>query len=456
MKLNVPQTYTAQTHEGGPAFPHTKPLEELRRAVSTCLLWENTFYEKGSDLGERISALCDQVNLFEIGALAIEARGSMKLRHVPLFLVGEMARINSAKKLEMGIVSSTLADVIRRPDEITEFLAIYWRNGKRPLPKQVKLGLALAFQKFNRQALSKWNRDGKIKLRDALFLVHPEPRSAEQVADWKALVDGTLEPADTWEVALSGGANKKETWERLLLERKLGYQALLMNLRNMSAVGVDSTLIEAALRDGAPKSMMLPFRFVTAAKHAPQYAQALSDAMLLAIDGSLPGPTALLIDVSGSMDEMISAKSVVKRWQAAGALAVLVREMNARTSLHFQPQYTRVFTFSNRLIEVGNLRGIGLIDAIGNSQLHGGTQLAAALRGLQQVVPVLHRLVVVTDEQSHDGIIPSWATHSYLLNVASYKPALDQRGGWKRIHGWSEQVVRWMLAEEAVVEAERV
>ncbi len=78
---------------------------------------------------------------------------------------------------------------------------------------------------------------GVVRLRDVLFLSHAKPNDAEQAELWKRLIDGQLATPDTWEVALSaaGGdaAGKRETWERLLAERKLGALALLRNLRNM-------------------------------------------------------------------------------------------------------------------------------------------------------------------------------------------------------------------------------
>ena len=43
-----------------------------------------------------------------------------------------------------------------------------------------------------------------------------------------------------WRLSAAGrakGANKREVWERLLAERKLGALALLRNLRNMEEAG---------------------------------------------------------------------------------------------------------------------------------------------------------------------------------------------------------------------------
>jgi 60 kDa SS-A/Ro ribonucleoprotein len=70
-----------------------------------------------------------------------------------------------------------------------------------------------------------------VKLRPVLFLFHAKPKDAEQAAVWKKLVENTLEPHDTWEVALSAGKDKRENFERLLREGKLGGPAVLRNLR---------------------------------------------------------------------------------------------------------------------------------------------------------------------------------------------------------------------------------
>src|SRR6185436_11835319 len=99
--------------------------------------------------------------------------------------------------------------------------------------------------------LAKYDRAGQVKLRDVLFLSHAKPKDAAQAALWKQFVDGRLPVPDTWEVALSATgqsqAAKREVWERLLRENKLGALALLRNLRNMKQAGVDETPILLAL-----------------------------------------------------------------------------------------------------------------------------------------------------------------------------------------------------------------
>jgi 60 kDa SS-A/Ro ribonucleoprotein len=122
------------------------------------MLWENEFYEDGVAITGRIRELVPKVEASEVAALAVEARIVMKLRHAPLLLVREMARHATHRAL----VAETLARVIQRADELAEFVAIYWADGRAPLSGQVKKGLAAAFPKFDEYALAKYDRAGGI------------------------------------------------------------------------------------------------------------------------------------------------------------------------------------------------------------------------------------------------------------------------------------------------------
>lgn len=423
------------THEGGIAS-HIKPIDELKRTVLACLLWESGFYESGEAVADRIKRLVPLCSPHDVADLAIEAREKQRLRHAPLFLIRELAR--DSKRCEDGLIANTLSRVIQRADEPAEFLSLYWKEKKIPIAKQVKKGLAKALSKFNEYQLGKYNREAAIKLRDVLFMVHAKPVNDEQAALWKRLVDGTLAVPDTWEVALSGGADKKEAFERLLREGKLGYMALLRNLRNMQAAEVDSALVFAALQSGAAKSKALPFRYVAAARAVPAWEPQIDAAMQLAMQGmdKLPGSTVVLVDVSGSMDAQLSAKSDLQRIDAAAALAVLVRGVC---------EQVRVFTFSTAVVEVPARTGMALIDAIIRSQHHGGTELNKAVKALRQNVKA-DRIIVITDEQSSDGVGKPIGK-GYIINVANNKNGVGY-GDWTHINGFSEAVVQYIAASE--------
>ncbi|MBR0701330.1 TROVE domain-containing protein [Bradyrhizobium diazoefficiens] len=431
----------AFTREGARAIRFT-PEMELKRALMNCLLWEDQFYEDGVPIADRIKALVPKVAPARVAQLAIEAREVMKLRHAPLLVIREMARSEKHRAL----VADTLAQVIQRPDEMTELLAIYWADAlgpmqqrkRQPVSAQVKKGLARALTKFDAYQLAKWDRDGAVRIRDVLFLVHAKPKDADQAKVWKQLVDGELASPDTWEVSLSAGKSKRETFERLIAERKLGGLALLRNLRLMQTAQVPRETIAGAI-EAMRTDRILPYRFITAARYAPDFEPELEAAMLKSVKDHvrLPGRTRLLIDVSGSMFAPLSAQSEMTRAEAACGLAILAREICDEVE---------IFTFSNDVVKVPPRRGFALRDAIINSQSHGGTYLGKAVTEIDRKGD---RLIVFTDEQSHDRV-PEPKARGTIVNVASYQHGVGH-GAWTRVNGFSEAVVAWIAASETAL-----
>jgi hypothetical protein len=404
------------------------------------MLWENEFYEDGEQIAARIGLLVPYVAAEKVAALAVEARERMKLRHAPLLVVREMARHATHRAL----VGETLARVIQRADELAEFLAIYWAGGRQPLSAQVKKGLAAAFSKFDEYALAKYDRAGAVRLRDVLFLSHARPVDNAQAALWKRLAANDLATPDTWEVSLSAvgrsGSDKRAIWERLLTERKLGALALLRNLRNLYEAGVAEELVLSALA-AMKVDRVLPFRFLAAARNAPQWEKALEQAMFRALEGRgtrLPGHTILLVDVSGSMEVALSRKSDMRRNDAAYGLAILLREIAEKVS---------IYTFSDHAQLVPSRRGMALRDALDNSQPHGATYLGRALASVENDWRNGYdRLIVITDEQAHDHV-GSPRGRGYVINVASNRNGVGY-GEWTHIDGWSEAVVDYIAELE--------
>ena len=424
-KLNIRvNTPIAHNHEGLPVFRKQKPEDTLRRVTLASMLFEDQFYFDGKSHVELIKELVSSADPKSTQALAVEARTNFKLRHIPMLLTRELARKGK-------LPAQTLTDVIQRPDEIGEFLAHYWSDGKCPLSNQVKKGIAASFNKFNEYQFAKWDKgSAKIALRDALFLTHPRPKDESQEALFKRIANKELVTPDTWEVALSGGADKKETFTRLMAEKKLGALAFLRNLRNMTEAGVSNTDIRAY---GAKLdvSRVLPFRFLAAARVVPQYEDMLEAMMFRALDKfpKLKGKTAIVVDVSGSMfGAKVSAKSDLDRFDAAAALAVLCRELC---------EEIEIYSFSNTLARVPPRRGFALVDAIHRSQSHSGTDLYTAITNLNNGTEY-DRCIVLTDEQSFSRP-PDPKIKGYIINVAAYEHGIDNKE-WVNINGFSEAV----------------
>jgi hypothetical protein len=448
MRLNIfaqrqKAAHGGATHEGAPAAVITAE-QALRRSVLSCLLWEDEFYEDGQSIADRIAALAMEVSPQVLSDLAIEARERFNLRHAPLMLLVGLVRHGGP------LVAPTVERVVQRADDLTELVALYWRHGKRPLSKQLKRGLAAAFAKFDAYQLAKYDRDGPVKLRDVLFLVHAKPRDEAQAALWKQVAERSLAAPDTWEVALSAGADKKATFERLLAERKLGYLALLRNLRNMDQAGVDEALVTEAILARRGAHRVLPFRYVAAARAAPRFERWLDEALMeTVLQGPVfPGGTVVLVDVSSSMAARLSAKSDLTRMDAAATLAAVI------------PGDVRVFSFSDGVVEVPARRGMAGVDAILRSQPHYGTRLFDAVAEVNRKA-AYDRLVVITDEQATDasrfghwiqgslGRLPDPKGKGYVINVASARNGVGY-GQWTHIDGFSEAVLTYIREAEGL------
>jgi hypothetical protein len=149
---------------------------------------------------------------------------------------------------------------------------------------------------------------------------------------------------------------------------------------------------------------------------------------------NLGGRTVLLVDISGSMDAPLARRSEMLRMDAACGLAVLLREVS---------EVVEVYSFSDKLVRVPSRRGFALRDAIVSSQPHRGTQLGYALQSLREAYD---RLIVISDEQSHDRVAAPDG-RGYVVNVASARNGVGY-GAWTHIDGWSEAVVDYIRSLE--------
>lgn len=457
------------THEGGRGAA-ISPALRLRRLCMTALLFEKQFYQSGTEHSKLVMRTIDEMvgqyglvdGITQVVNIAIECREKMYLRHMPLFLLAVATQYKGLG----SHVAHGLSLVIKRPDELGEFIAIYakmypeavrttvdYRTGQPSgarkgvkLSAGAKRGLAAAFRKFNAYSLAKYNRDTEYKLTDVLRLVKPKPMNVEQSATWKQLIAGTLASPDTWEVALSAGGSKKEVFERLLTEDKMGGLAFLRNLRNMEQSGVSLDLMRARFKGKFDK--VLPYRFIAAMKHAPSLASELDEAMLRSTANlpKLPGHTAIIVDVSGSMSSKMSTYSEMNRMDAACALAVIVRELT---------DSCQVFTFSDNVAIVPSHRGLSLRDNILNSQPHRNTHLSAAMNAIGVEVQArrirpFDRVIVITDEQTHDGIGQAGGL-GYVVNVGADAVGVGYPNkGWVHIDGFSDRIVDFIYNHEQI------
>lgn len=344
-----------RNYEGAVAYKMPKEVE-LYTAVCTMMV-QAKFYESPQEQIDRIAKLIREVSTTYVAKLAIYAREEMYLRSIPLFLIVELSKVHSGDDL----ISRTIEWTVNRADEIMELLMCYqWRNpsnGNKKLGKlshQIQIGLQRCFKKFDEYQFAKYNRSGKeVKMRDALFVVHPKANSEAQQAVYDKIANNTLPTPYTWETELSTlgkqsfdtpEAKKKafaQKWIELIESGKLGYMALLRNLRNIIMAEVDDdTIMKVAQRISSEKEVLhskqLPFRYLSAYKelkhvdtlNTPFILTALEKAAAVSaanIHGFSEDTNVLIAcDTSGSMDCPLSYRSHIKYYEVALMLAMLL------------------------------------------------------------------------------------------------------------------------------------
>ena len=331
---------------GGEAYKQTPELELISILLTSFA--NDSFYRSANDTFDRLKELVRICDKKFVAQAAVYARAQFGMRSITHCVASELAKHIAGEKWAKDFYSA----VIYRPDDMLEILSYHTsKNGK--FPNSMKKGLAKAFDKFDAYSLAKYRGEGKgFKLIDVVNLVHPTP--TEKNADAiKALVKGELKSFDTWETELSKAGQtatneeekaefKKEDWTKLIREKKLGYFALLRNLRNIieQAPEVINEAIETLTNEVMiKKSLVLPFRFLTAFEEIQKLSDgkivrtvlmALNKAVDIAVSNvpKFNGETLVVLDVSGSMQE---AHLGTKSPHIIGALfsAVLAKSNNS-------------------------------------------------------------------------------------------------------------------------------
>ena len=431
-------------------------IELLKRVTLANLLWENNAYCDGESVAKEIKRLIPLCNAKDVYDLALNTRLMQKLRHTPLFIAAEMCKYEEHK----FFVKALLPQIITRADMLTDFLAIYWKEGKCPISNQAKQGLAAAFHNFNAYKFAKYDRDAAIKLRDVMFLIHPKPRNDEEIELFKMIAERTLPTPETWEVMLSTGKDKKETWTKLITEDKIGGLAFLRNLRNMKEANVDKKVIKYGF-ETLKSSMLTPMNFLQATKINPEFSRDIEDAMITSYSHlpKLPGRTLLILDASGSMDITVSSKSKITRYDAACAMAILAANQCEDFDLVITAGNDDAFQHSSEIIKYPS-KGFNLIDQINATRGDvgcGGIFTRQCLEWCKEEFPTTEfdRIIVFSDSQDCDypgnGKPKPFGKRNYICDISAEKRGVNYKGVWNaEISGFSENFLTFIAAYEGI------
>lgn len=334
---------------GGEAYWQSPELELVSILLTSFA--NDQFYRSADDTFERLKQLVTKCDKRFVAQAAIFARTKYGMRSITHCVASELAKYIGGEKWAKNFYEA----IVYRPDDMMEILSYHTeKNGK--VPNAIKKGFAKAFDKFTKYQLAKYRGEGKgFKLVDVVNLVHPVPVEGNKEAI-DALVKGNLKSFDTWETELTkAGQNatnedekadfKKEVWIKLVREKKIGYLALLRNLRNIMEQApevLNEALVSLTDRNFIKRSLIFPFQYLTAykqfaainSKESRLITQALSNAVDISCDNikslNFEGNTLIAVDNSGSMDNPV-AKSPHMKMSELGSLfgIVLGKAINA-------------------------------------------------------------------------------------------------------------------------------
>lgn len=433
---------------GGVAYKmNTK--SELASLMVTSFLCGDKYYESNDSVMDRFEKLGQQLLVEDplfLAKASLYARDKFNMRSVSHFassIILEDMIVNGKNKSDEYIhsIENYLAKVSMRPDDVTETIAAYKarpnafrsKKGRIQLPCVAKRGFSRAIGLYDEYRLAKYrNADKDVSLIDAVRMSHAKATSRNRDG-LKKLVDGTLRMTETWEAKLSTAGKsgskeqvaeaKKEAWSDFVNKgERVEYFALLRNLRNIAEQADTETLSKACslLENGnlIAKSKVLPFRFSSAydainsagiaTTRRNKVIRALNRAVELSLSNvpKFEGTTAILLDVSGSMEDSLSDNSVTRMCDVANLFA----------SVLFKSNDSDIVMFSSDAEFYNPNPGDSLFTiAKGIRNAMGGTNMSAAFRILDQKYD---RIIVLSDMQTWMG---SYYSASSKTSFNDYK-----------------------------------
>ena len=470
--------------EGGLSFK--LPIKErLINRVLSCFWGEQHFYgNQDNEILDDINE-CAKTDPAFVLKLAIYARNKMYLRTVPQVLLVECA--NNKNYKATGLIRPSVNKIVNRADEIMEVLAYQLDKHKKPIPIALKRGLREAFGKFEEYNFAKYNRDGAVKLVDAINLIRPIPLNEQRKQLYKKIVEDKLEIPQTWETILSdwqkkGFKSKKEAWEHIINNvfwqdgKVNNYMAILRNIRNIIEASVDNAskkAVQTALvnAEAIKNSKLYPFRFYSAYKECDKLSNT-SD-YLAVIDNALEistinlpklvGKTMFSSDNSGSMRSNLSEKSHIQLIDISNLMQAI--------GVHMCDDYiTSVFGDSFATVNITKKQSIfDRMKKLADTDVGCSTNGYLVPQYLLDNKIKVDRIIIFTDEQmynttgmsfysSSEQFAPAFKKYKnwnkdvflYIVNLAGRGDTVMPRDepNVALINGWSDKILDFILVFE--------
>lgn len=480
-----------ESHEGGASI--AKSAYEVLIDFALANFNEDSFYEAASSsetaMHEAVKELCrTKEGALFVMKTAVYARTISNMRTAPTMILGTLdyyIRNWDHKTVMYDAVTMFLT----RVDDSINLVAYIKLRFNKHASKHVRKAIADYIDRTPENILAKYRLESRDwKLADIIKLVRPQGRKDL----YKRIIEGDLKVTDTWESRLSSGEDKNKVFSEMILEKKIGYMALLRNLNNIEKISAEA--FEAAMEilsdpENISKSKQLPFRFFTAYKATSQFSnkirkERVDDMLLKAIHQQASqydvfdedDQVAILVDTSGSMTGMgMSSKSSMSLAENGIALGIALQGLvKNKKNVHFIIWADEAKDISSRFLDdkkvLANLK-YGTVSEVGH-----GTQLHDAMVYTMKNYPEVNKIIVFSDMQlfpferknsyfasyygntahhAADKSLESWVVDGnkqvYMINLMNYHSKADifekketYKGNVINITGWSESIFRTM------------
>jgi len=423
----------ALSYEGGAVYEKS-PLDAWIGMLFSSFM-EDKFYETAPDQQKRFIKLtdemCEKYGPVFVSKAAFFARNELGMRSISQLVAAWLNTQSFETK------RTFYRAFCHRPDDVAEiFAAVDFLKQKRS--HALVRGCGDYISTIKPQTLAKYKLNSRnYNMFDLINITHA---TSDAINQYK---HGELEQADTWEVKIAGAGSKAERqqeWKRLVEQHKLGYMALIRNLNNILALeDIDSDWINIYLvpqitaKNAIQKSLMFPYRFYTAYRNLKvanfDVIAALGKAFTIASCSNAPqldGPSAIILDVSGSMDSRMSKNSDITIKEVGACFAVSLFLSNSDCAIVKFGNYAKSMYLNK------NNNPFALIDSLCKNDNCGyGTEIVPAFEELFHKHSHVNRIFIISDMQVMDGNsiwyydsskihVPVNAYHSYFGHTPCY------------------------------------
>ena len=385
----------------------------------------DTFYRTEAETVKHLKHLVSRVDPLFAAQTAVYARRRFGLRSITHLTAAEL--VSTVSGTAWG--SDFYRAIADRPDDMTEIVSLLEGEGKgrAHVSNAMRKGFGRRLAELDEYTLAKYaRRSGKVKLVDLVNVCHPKATPA-----LTALVNGSLASPDTWEVAISaakGPEEKAAEWERLVVEDRLGYLALLRNIRNVALhapQALETALERLADESFIRKGRVFPHQILVAYKtlEKAELPRSVLDQALSGLDraatvatSNIPafaGKTLVAVDSSGSMSSAHSNSFGGLSPSEVGGLLGLALAYGQDTDL---------MTFDTKAVKVKVNKDLSLMKSFSKiKSMGGGTSFHCIFQGLNTRYD---RIIVLSDMQG-------WETGDYTsprpmkTSFAEYKARTD-------------------------------